>query len=115
MEKQLVYLAVPYTHGSETVMEERFNAVNIVAGKLIERGEFVYSPISHCHPIALVSNLPRDWEYWDGYCRACLSCCKKMYVLMIDGWEESTGVQAEIKVAEEMGIEIEYIDYEDYS
>lgn len=108
----LVYLAVPYTDEDPEVREYRFQAVNKVAGELIQKGEFVYSPISHCHPIALLCDLPKDWEYWDKYCRATLSCCHKMYVLMLDGWKESTGVTAEIKIAEEMGIEIEYIEME---
>jgi len=113
MEKQLVYLAIPYTHADPEVREQRFQTVNKVAGDLINKGEYIYSPISHCHPISLVCDLPKEWEYWDGYCRACLSCCKKMYVLMLDGWKESTGVQAEIKIAEELGIEVEYIEGEE--
>ena len=113
MEKQLVYLAVPYTHEDPEIREKRFQAVNKVAGELIQKGEFVYSPISHCHPIALLCSLPKEWEYWDEYCRVCLNCCKKMYVLMMDGWKESTGVKAEIKIAEEMGIEIEYMEYKE--
>jgi len=113
MENKLVYLAVPYSHNEEAVREKRFEMVNKVAGKLINRGEYIYSPISHCHPIALVEDLPKDWEYWEGYCRAFMNCCGKMYVLMIDGWTESTGVRAEIKIAQELGIEIVHVFYDE--
>ena len=40
-------------------------------------------------------------------------CCKCVLVLKLDGWEESTGVKAEIKIAESLGIPVEYVDYDD--
>ncbi|MBU1783170.1 DUF4406 domain-containing protein, partial [Patescibacteria group bacterium] len=41
-------------------------------------------------------------------------CCYKLYVLKLDGWEESVGVQAEIKMAKELDLEIEYLNYENF-
>ena len=111
MKKEMVYLATPYSHDDDVVKEERFQRVNRVAAKLMEKGEYIFSPISHTHPIATVGDLPGGWEYWDGFDRAFLECCCKMYVLMLDGWEESKGVQAEIKIAKELNIDIEYLDY----
>ena len=113
MEKQLVYLAVPYSDKDWAVKENRFDRVNQVAAILIARGENIFSPISMAHPIAKAGDLPGNWEFWDKFDRAYLECCKKMYVLMLDGWENSNGVKAEIKIAEELKIEIEYVDYED--
>ena len=109
--KKLAYLATPYTSNDPVVKEERFQRVNRVAAKLMAKGEYIFSPISHTHPIAVVGDLPGNWEYWDGFDRAILDCCYKLYVLKLDGWHESTGVQAEIKIAAELGLEIEYLDY----
>ena len=69
MEKELVYLAVPYTHEDPEIREKRFKAVSKVAGKLLNEGEMIFSPISHCHPIALECSLPKD----------CLLHCGKMF------------------------------------
>jgi len=123
MERKLVYLAVPYSDKDWAVKENRFDRVNQVAAILIARGENIFSPIargenifspiSMAHPIAKAGDLPGNWEFWDKFDRAYLECCKKMYVLMLDGWENSNGVKAEIKIAEELKIEIEYVDYED--
>jgi hypothetical protein len=112
--KKLAYLAVPYSHEERDVRVERFMKVNIVAAKLIQGGEYIFSPISHTHPIAEAGELPRGWEYWDGFDRAYLECCYKLYVLMLDGWEESKGTQAEIKIAKELGLEIEYLTFSDF-
>jgi len=112
MKKKLVYLATPYSNPDHAVRQKRFEKVNKVAADLIIKGEMVFSPISHTHPIAAIKDLPKDWAYWESFCRTYLECCYKIYVLMIDGWEESIGVTAEIKIAKELGLEIEYIEYE---
>lgn len=105
----LVYLAVPYSHPDPAVMEARFHAVNAVAARLMLAGQHVFSPISHSHPIAVAGALPVGWDYWEAYDRAHLANCRKLVVLMLDGWKLSSGVQGEIKIAEELGLEIEYI------
>ena len=109
-EKQLVYLACPYSDGSALVEDQRFIAANRAAARLMQFGVFVLSPISHSHPISRAGDLPIDWAYWEAYDRALLACCRKMVVLMLDGWKESVGVQAEIKIAEEMLMPIEYME-----
>ena len=114
VKNKLVYLATPYTSKDWTVKENRFDKVNQVAAKLIAKGEIIFSPISMAHPIAKAGELPGNWEFWDKFDRAYLECCYKLYVLTLKGWEESTGVQAEIKIAKEFGLEIEYLNYEDY-
>jgi hypothetical protein len=110
--KDLTYLASPYTHPRAHVRVKRYQQVCIAAGRLLGRGEFVFSPIAHSHPIALVHNLPTDWRFWAEYCRATLGRCSKVAVLMLDGWRESVGVSAEIKLAGELGIAVEYLDPE---
>lgn len=113
---KLIYLACPYSYKDSDpakimqIKEERFLAVNKAAAKLMEQGNYIFSPISHTHPIAMAGNLPGGWDYWEGYDRCMLSCCKKIIVLRLAGWETSTGVQAEIKIGQELGIPVEYID-----
>jgi len=114
MKNKIAYLAVPYTHEDPEIMEQRFIQVNKVASVLINNGEVIFSPISHTHPIKLAGNLPGTWQFWDEFDRAYLERCYKLYVLMLDGWKESKGVQAEIEIAKEYGLEIEYIDYDNY-
>ena len=107
---QLVYLATPYSHENPEVRLHRFYVVNRVAARLMSEGVHIYSPISHTHPIAEAGALPLGWDYWESYDRAILSACCKMLVLRQLGWEESKGVTAEIAIAKELGLPIEYID-----
>jgi len=96
------------------MLAARWAIANQVAAKLMSEGNYVFSPISHTHPIKEVSNgkLPGGWEYWEGFDRQFLNVCKKIIVIRIPGWEESKGVQAEIKIGRELGIPVEYIDYD---
>jgi hypothetical protein len=112
MKYRLSYLACPYTHKDHAVMVDRFQKANKASARYMANGEYIYSPISHTHPIAEAAEgtLPRHWDFWEGYDRTMISCCDRLLVLTIDGWKESKGVQAEIKIAEEMGLPIEYIE-----
>lgn len=113
--KKLTYLAVPYSHSEHYMLVARHLIVNIVAANLMAQGVYVFSPISHTHPIAEAAcgKLPRGWDFWQGYDSTILQNCEKVIVLRLPGWEESTGVQAEIKLATEMGIPVEYMDFDD--
>ena len=113
---ELWYIAVPYTHKDLTIVESRFEMVTRFTAKLMSEGKFVFSPISHTHPVVeeglkIGLLLSRGWDYWERYDRAMISRCTKLIVLMLDGWKESVGVTGEIKIAKELGIPIEYREY----
>ena len=59
--------------------------------------------------MATLGKLPSDWESWKRIDTAFISCCKELWVIMLDGWDESTGVAAEVKIAKELGIPVRYI------
>ena len=106
----LIYLATPFTDKDLAIMENRFNVVNKVASDLMKKGIHVFSPISHCYPIALAGGLPKTWEFWEAYDRVMLKASAKLIVLMQDGWRESLGVTGEIRIANELGIPVEYMN-----
>ena len=103
---ELVYLATPYSDPNPEVQEKRFREVNKVAAQMMGKGLHVFSPISHCHPIALAGDLPKDWKFWEAYDKVMLQACTKLVVLMQEGWQRSTGVANEIKIAIELGIPV---------
>lgn len=106
----IIYLASPYTHRNPRVVDYRFRAVCKKSAELMLRGLHVYSPIAHTHPIAMQGSLPTTWEYWESFDRAMIAACGKLLVLRIRGWKESKGVQAEIAIAHELDIPVDFID-----
>jgi len=107
----MIYLAAPYSHPEPSVREQRFRAACIAAARLIRAGHVTFSPISHGHPIA-VYGLPTDWRFWERHDREQLARCDEVIVLMLDGWRDSEGVQAEIRIAAELGKSVRYLEPE---
>jgi len=103
-----IYLASPYTHPDKSVMEDRYNAALRAVVKLLKGRQWVYSPIIHCHPLAVAYDLPRSHLFWLDYNRAMLAEASEMRVLMLEGWQESLGVGAEIEMATELAIPFFY-------
>jgi len=104
-----IYLGIPYS-GTAKERADRFAIVNYVAGVLIDSGNIVMSPISQGHPIAVSHDLPTDWKYWRDVCRSFIDWCDCVYIVTVDGWKESIGVQAEIEYANKSGKEVILID-----
>lgn len=111
--KPLIYVAVPYSHDDESVEDYRFRLATKFTGQLMKEGLHAFSPITHSHPINRVADLPGDWDFWEHYDTAYLEYSHKLIVLTLDGWKESTGVQAEIMIAKSLGIDIEYVTEEE--
>jgi len=107
---EVIYLAGPYTDKDPKVSEQRFRALNKAAASLMHKGFHVYCAISHTHPITLEGDLPTDWEFWKQYDTVMLSRCNKIVVVMLEGWDKSTGVAAEIEIAKELGLPVEYME-----
>jgi hypothetical protein len=103
----MIYLASPYTHPDPAVREQRFDAACVVAALLLREGHLVFSPIAHSHPL-MRFGLPIEWDFWSRYDSCHLERCDEVLVLMLDGWEESRGVQAEIALAKSLGKPVWY-------
>jgi len=74
---------------------------------LLRAGHVVFSPIVHCH-VLVEHGLPTDW-FWHHADREHLERCHEVVVLMLDGWEQSARVQAEIRTARELGKPVRYL------
>ncbi len=108
----MIYPASPYSHPDPAVREQRFRAACRLAAAFLRAGMLVFSPIAHSHPL-VEFGLPTDWRFWERYDRAHLERCDEVVVLMLDGWKESAGVQAEIRFARELGKPVRFLGVEE--
>lgn len=99
---KLIYLCSPYSHPSEDIRHERFESAIYATGYLMNNEFHVYSPITSCHPVAMVCNLPREFSYWEEFDKRMITCCDELFILQIEGWNESVGMKAEFKFAREI-------------
>lgn len=108
-KSKLFYLAQPYSHPQRYMLEARFAKVNQLVAILMRAGLFVFSPISHTHPPALIGGLPTGWEYWAAYDELMISRCDGLIVHMDEGWRTSRGVSDEISLAIKLSKPIYYL------
>jgi len=104
----VIYLASPYTSDNPAVRQQRFEAACCAAAAMIRQGQTVFSPIAHSHAICAFG-VPVDWRFWSRHDRRYLEACDEVAVLMLDGWQESVGVQVEISIARELGKPVTYL------
>jgi hypothetical protein len=111
-ERGVVYVASPYTHTDKTVEHERGVAVSMYTASLNVKGIKAFSPIAYGEQLVKYnSKLPTDAKFWEEFNFTFLKACSNLWVLMLEGWEESKGVRDEIAFARALGIPITYIDF----
>lgn len=100
----MIYLASSYSHPDPLVRKTRFLLAEQVTAILTAKRIHVYSPIVHYHEMALKFSLPTDFDYWKGVNFDMIRRADELYVLDIEGVEQSKGVQAEINFAIQCGL-----------
>jgi len=106
----LIYLASPYSDPDPEVRQRRYEAAMKVTARLLREGQVVFSPIVYGHVMALRHDLPSEWDFWWMIDEVMLAKCDRLLVLKLDGWNTSKGVRAEINMAEERGMQVEFIE-----
>lgn len=105
--KCMVYVCCPYWHEDESVRNYRRRKAIEYSTVLVKKGVPCYSPLLYTERF---KNDNTKEGYWIEHGRRMLDACDEVRVLCLDGWEESNGVKGEIQRAEELGLEIKYIE-----
>ena len=104
----MIYLASPYSHPDPKVRERRYWDACAFTAKRMREGAIIYSPIASSHVLSTVYGLPTHFAFWERFDKAILDRCTALEVLMLEGWQDSVGVTAEIKYAAKLGLPITY-------
>ena len=106
---RLLYLASPFSSPLQSVKMDRFIAVCRATLELTRRGMFVFSPMVNSFPLEMFANGGTSWQEWAEIDRAWIEKSDEVWVLCIDGWRESVGVTAELKIAEQLGKPVKFL------
>ena len=104
----MIYVASPYTNSDPRVMQERYEAVAKFCAEKFLKGNLVFSPIAHWHPIAFLYSLPKDADWWRQLDEEYLINSTDLWVLELVGWRKSKGVKREIAFAMKNKIRINH-------
>ena len=108
---KLVYIAGKYTAKTYSEIENNIKKAEAKAVELIaKRGLEGYYPITPhlntAHFEIYEPALPIDYNYWIGGTAELLKRCD--CILMMDGWEDSSGARGEKELAEKLSMPIYY-------
>lgn len=106
-----IYVAIPYTFNPE----KSYEIANIVSAKLIERGYFIFSPVTLFHPISkVIDNSFDNHAFWMKHCLHHLDLCDELCVVDLGEHNiESAGCKMEIDFARNNDIPIMYYKLND--
>ena len=110
-----IYLAAPYTSKKPQLVDLRVKAINKTAALFMRQKHLVYSPISHCHAIAIDNDLPTDAEYWRIQNESFIDWCEIITILTLPSWQNSLGVKAEIAYGKKKNKKICFYPYPNYT
>jgi len=107
------YLATPYSKYPKG-LDAAFIEASKAAGFLVAQGFRVYSPIVHCHPIAIHSGIdPLSHEIWLAADAPFMHGAAGLIVVEMVGWKDSFGIKEEIEFFEGEGKPILRMEWND--
>lgn len=105
-----LYLASPYSDPDPEVRQARYEAVCAhIVGLTVVNRIVVFSPIMYWHEVASKQNMPYKAKDWLWYNKEMLKSASRLEILMLAGWDDSKGVQAEFDLAMKLNIPTAYV------
>jgi hypothetical protein len=104
-----IFIAGPYNHADSEIMANRLEEIRKYCVLQFKNGNIPISALLMGLSFASSGDLPTDTETWLNFCKEILSVCDELHVLMVDGWDKSSGVANEVKIAIELNIKVVYI------
>jgi len=114
IERGFWYLASPYAKWGD--FEQAFQHAAAIAGRCLKQGVFVFSPISHCHPISEYGmGECSNHDVWMPLDKQFVDASFGIIVAGFPGWDESRGIGMEVQWAKEQGKSVWLMSPEDLS
>lgn len=104
----MIYVAAPYSSPLVGVQDQRLDRTFEFVLHLVKHGVTAFSPVVYFRPTALALNLLEDAATWHKHNMAFLRRADAVFVLRLTGWEQSKGVQIELKLARALHIPVEH-------
>ena len=99
----MIYLASPYSHEDRMVEINRFVGAQRFTAFWLERGYPIFSPIVYSHQF-VTYGLGRSAADWHTFNNEMMNLADRLWVLRMEGWDLSVGVNFEIEHFNARGI-----------
>lgn len=102
----MIYIAAPFWHESSDIRQQRRNKAIAYSERLFNQGKLFYSPLLYSEKF---KDKKQKENFWINHGLKMVEVCTEMHVLCLEGWEDSNGIQGEVAKANELNIEVKYI------
>jgi hypothetical protein len=110
---KVAYLSAPYTTGPDS-REKRQKCIDIATATLLrDTGVYIFSPITYEKPIKDRLGKNMDWDFWRPRDEEMVARCDEIWVLCLNHWKDSRGVEFEVEEAQKLGKFVRYIKVEE--
>lgn len=100
------YLASPYTHDDQQVIERRVELAHEYFAEFTLHGIHIHNATYETHRAARTHRLPTHYQFWLEHNSAFIRPSAGVIVAELDGWDESKGVRSEIQEARDLGLPV---------
>ncbi len=110
--RKMIYLASPYSHRDKAIQAERYCTITKIAGFLTHKYRHTFFlPITQSHNMAKFYAPLKNGTFkaWKDIDYLAIRHCEEVWVVVLPGWDTSTGVTAEIKYAKRHKIPVHYV------
>ena len=107
----LIYMAAPFSDPEPEVSLRRLDRVNGYATHLLSRGVIAFSPLSHGAPLDS-PDIPN--HVWYEFGLRIMEGCDELYLLALEGWQNSEGVRLEFERACKLDIPVYVVGPDTY-
>ena len=104
----MIYFASPFTDPDQQVERQRYISVRNATAHLLSCNYPVFSPIVYGYEMHIHNGLSGSMEFWKEFNASMLRRSTVMYVLMLPGYEQSTGILWEAQQCYKFEIPIRY-------
>jgi hypothetical protein len=102
----MIFISSPFSSPLPAVQQARYERVMEFTSIMLGSGYQVFSPIVYCVPMAQRFNLPGDAAHWAKFNIEFLRQSEAMFLLQLPGWDQSKGVQMEMRLAKTLFIPV---------
>ena len=113
----MIIVCGPYAHKDPAVKAERVKSIARACVKLMTDGktQLAASPLLYglClsdHVESDGVHLPDTYDFWEHFCFSFIEVGSEVYVLNLEGWDQSNGTKGEIAKAKELNIPVYLVD-----
>ena len=102
----MIFISSPFSSPLPVIQQQRYDRVMEFTSIMLNSGYQVFSPIVYCMPMAQRFNMPGDAQHWAKFNIEFLRNSEAMFLLQLPGWDQSKGIQLELRIAKTLFIPV---------